>query len=290
MARNLILEFTKMQGAGNDFVVVDNRFYNFTDEELSRLASHLCPRRTGIGADGLLAFARPESSSHDYRMRYFNADGSRATMCGNGARCLARFAQQAGLEKEELVFESDAGVYRAHVPSEAEAPVCLFTRAPRDFTPEKPLKDGAADGMETVPYIWTGTHHVVVFSEDIDAAPVERLGRIIRKDEAFAPEGTNVNFVEVEQREPAVLRVRTFEKGVEAETQACGTGALAAAVVARLLGHTYGSTATVQMPGGRLTVGFQADGDTVSELYLEGPADVTFRGTIELEKSLWKSG
>ncbi len=130
MQRKLILEFTKMNGAGNDFIVIDNRFYNFSDDELADLARRFCPRHVGIGADGVLAFARPTDAAHHYRMRYVNADGSIGTMCGNGACCLARYARHAGLLDETMRFESDAGVYRAFVPPEPEAPVRLFVPPP----------------------------------------------------------------------------------------------------------------------------------------------------------------
>ncbi len=277
--RKLVLEFTKMNGAGNDFVVIDNRFYNFSEEELAGLARRLCPRRTGIGADGLLAFDRAEDPSrHAYRMRYHNADGSLATMCGNGARCLALFARQAGLEEDAFAFESDAGVYRARF---AEEGVRIYATPPRDFSAERALAGGG-----TAAYVWTGTPHVVRFVEEAESAPVEEEGRRLRHDAAFAPEGANANFVQVEAEgggaEEARLRVRTFEKGVEAETEACGTGALAAAVVAGLVGRIEAERVAVVMPGGTLYVGFRREGEGVTDLYLEGPAEVTFRGTVEV--------
>ncbi|HEX7070377.1 MAG TPA: diaminopimelate epimerase, partial [Rhodothermales bacterium] len=130
MHRKLVLEFTKMNGAGNDFIVVDNRFYHFSDQELSDLARKLCPRRFAVGADGVLAFSHPREKEHDYRMIYYNADGSRGTMCGNGARCLARFAHDAGMVRDELRFESDAGVYRAIVDGGSDDSVRLFVQPP----------------------------------------------------------------------------------------------------------------------------------------------------------------
>ena len=285
MKKKLVVPFEKMNGAGNDFIVIDNRFFHFTDEELSALAARWCPRRTGVGADGLLAFARPEdAAAHDYRMRYFNADGSRATMCGNGGRCLARFARDAGLEQESFVFESDAGIYRAQLMGEqgaAEQAARLFVPPPRRFRPRVELQSGVA-----LPFIWTGTEHVVLFVGDAAAAAVEAEGWAIRQDAALAPAGANVNFVQVieagGQGAPAQLVVRTYEKGVEAETQACGTGALAAAVTARLTGRTQTEQIDVQMPGGRLRVGFRLDGEAVQDLYLEGPVAYTFRGTLEV--------
>ena len=285
MPPKLVVEFTKMNGAGNDFIVVDNRFYNFSDEELSSLARRFCPRRTGVGADGLLAFARPRDDAHHYRMRYLNADGSVGTMCGNGARCLARFARTAGLTQEALVFETDAGVFRALVPHDAAAPVRLYVDPPRHWQPDHPL-DADTDAMAgAVHTIWTGTEHAVCFVSSSADAPVGTWGPVLRQDPALAPTGANVNFVEIDEEGEggvARLRVRTYEKGVEAETLACGTGAMASALAARLLGRIGSETVEVEMPGGTLTVGFRLDGEAVSKLYLEGPAVTVFRGTLEV--------
>ena len=285
MKRALVIEFTKMNGAGNDFIVIDNRFFHFSADELSRLARRLCPRRTGIGADGLLAFASPDAPEHHFRMVYYNADGSRATMCGNGARCLARYARQAGITDEEVLLESDAGVYRARVPEDEDAPVRLYVGDPRDWQPALAL-DRPSPLEVPLQYIWTGTEHTVCFVPDVRQAPVAEAGRRIRHDDALAPAGANVNFVEVVERggeaAAAGLVVRTYEKGVEAETQACGTGAIAAAVAARLSGHVDSDEVVVQMPGGVLTVGFTVEGDTVTDVYLEGPAAFVFRGTVEV--------
>jgi diaminopimelate epimerase len=270
----LHVPFTKMHGAGNDFVVLDNRFFHFSQEELARLARRFCPRRTGVGADGLLALEPPAGEGAHYRMRYLNADGSAAGMCGNGARCLARFARDAGIDGEPLVFDSDAGRYRASAPPAGE--VRLFVPPPRDFNAAAPLACGG-----TVQYVYTGTHHTVVFVDDVDAAQPERDAPAIRHDAAFAPAGTNVNFVQL--LSPDRLAVRTFEKGVEGETLACGTGALAAAVVARLAGASAASHFTIEARGGTLRVGFDtAASGEVENLFLEGPAVTVFTGILEL--------
>jgi diaminopimelate epimerase len=284
MQRKLVLEFTKMNGAGNDFIVIDNRFYNFTDTELTDLARKLCPRRIGIGADGILAFARPEDKNNHYRMRYLNADGSIGTMCGNGARCLARYAREAGVQDEEMQFETDAGVYRAMVPYEPEAHVRLFVPSPRDWRPSQPLADTLPEAIPAVHYLWTGTEHVVCFLDNVVTAPVQTWGPRIRHDDALAPAGANVNFVQVlePENEIAHLRARTFEKGVEQETLACGTGAMASALAAHLLGHTHARLVHVHMPGGTLGVGFRRDGADITDLYLEGPVETVYRGTVEI--------
>ena len=283
--RKLVLEFTKMAGAGNDFIVIDNRFYHFAHEELVRLARRWCARRTGVGADGLLAFEEPEEAGHHYRMRYLNADGSVGTMCGNGARCLARYARSAGLVAEELLFESDAGVYRARVSANPNGPVRLYVPAPQRYQPNIQLEGDLANeaGLGALHYIWPGVEHVVCFVEEVQSAPVEEVGRAVRQDAALAPAGANVNFVQV--NESGSLQVRTYEKGVEAETMACGTGALASGVVAGLLGKTQAMPVNVQMPGGVLMVGYRREGDALMEVYLEGPAVSVFRGTLDVDPS-----
>jgi diaminopimelate epimerase len=285
MQRKLIVEFTKMNGAGNDFIVIDNRFFHFRPDELADLARRWCPRRTGIGADGLLALTVSETPGLDARMLYLNADGSRAAMCGNGARCLARYARQAGLGGKELLLETDAGVFRALVPDDADAPVRLFGHTVRDWNPDITLQGGTeVDG--SLAYLWTGTEHTVCFVPDVDAAPVAETGPHIRQDPALQPAGANVNYVEVrtpgDSQHAAVLTVRTYEKGVEGETLACGTGAVAAAVAAWRAGRIERQTVDVQMPGGTLTVGFEATEDDIQDVYLEGPADFVYRGTVEV--------
>ena len=287
MKRPLVVEFTKMNGAGNDFVVLDNRFYAFTPAELGRLAARLCRRTESVGADGLLALDAGADGAA-FRMHYHNADGSRATMCGNGARCLARFAADAGLGAGgRLVFDTDAGRHTADVPAGDDVPVRLHVPAPRDLHPVA-LPDVGGLGPDAT-FVWTGTEHAVLFADDARAVPLAEAGPVWRRADVLGPAGANANVVEVLSdgtTGPARLRVRTFEKGVEAETKACGTGALAAAVVARVLGRVASVPVAVEMPGGTLTVAFAwpvgAPVEDVTGLTLEGPAEVTFRGTVEL--------
>ena len=284
----LVVPFTKMSGAGNDFVVLDNRFLRFTVDELAALAERACPRRTGVGADGLLALEEGEGDAH-FRMRYRNADGSLATMCGNGARCLARFAARAGLGDRDadaatLRFDTDGGPYRAEVPDpgSASGAVTLHVPPPRDFGPTG-LQDGPVPRSSRVYRIWTGTEHAVVFVPDVAREDVAAAGGRLRWDGAFQPEGTNVDFVEILEGDAPRVRVRTFEKGVEAETLACGTGAVAAALAAALTDRVAGAgrqSVAVEMPGGTLTVGYALD-DGPRDVTLAGPADTVFEGTLE---------
>jgi diaminopimelate epimerase len=277
MQRLLVVEFTKMNGAGNDFVVLDNRFYAFSEAELAALARDLCRRTERVGADGLLALDHGTDGA-DFRMHYHNADGSRGTMCGNGARCLARFARAAGLDADPFVFDTDAGRLRADVPDDPAADVRLHLPPPRDL---RPLSLGGLDAT----FVWTGTEHIVRFVRQAAAVDLVTIGPALRHDPCLAPRGANVNLVEVAG--PDRLRVRTYEKGVEAETRACGTGAMASALVAFYTGRVRHAPVAVEMPGGTLMVGFTwtpgAPAEDVSDLTLAGPAEATFRGTVEVD-------
>lgn len=285
--RRLVVPFTKMNGVGNDFIVIDNRFLVFSEAEMAAFAARLCPRRTGIGADGLLALEPPEKEAKGahLRMRYRNADGSHATMCGNGARCLARFASRAGLGETtegsglRVVMDTDGGRYTAEVFAEPGAPVRLHVPSPRDLRQVTPK---SVDLKRPLTQIWTGTEHVVCFTDDLEAEPVDELGRRIRQDPAFAPAGTNVNFVTVTGE--GAIRVRTYEKGVEAETPACGTGALASALAAHFTERLAERAVRVEMPGGALRVAFEFNGDRsvgFTHLTLDGPAELVYEGTVE---------
>ena len=279
MARPTTVEFTKMHGAGNDFLVLDNRSYGFEDDALSALAATWCPRRYGVGADGLLALNAPEDGAVDFRMRYVNADGSWATMCGNGARCLARFATAVGAAEGRMAFETDAGRYHAELQDDDR--VRLFvppaTRTALNITLAEPLPEG----LDAVHFTHTGTEHLVAFVRDLDAVPVETWGRRLRRDPTLAPAGANVNFVAGPDGDDRIVRVRTYEKGVEAETLACGTGVLAAAELAEQTGRVRGTPITVEAQGGTLQVGTATTSEG-EQRYLEGPVVTVFHGTLSL--------
>ncbi len=276
MSPSLVLEFTKMHAAGNDFLVLDNRWYRFSDEELSDLAATWCPRRFGVGGDGLLALAEPESDDAAYRMRYVNADGSWATMCGNGARCLARFAMKADFEGPELSFETDAGRYYASVPEAEPDHVRLYVPPASQLELDVPVD---ASTPESVHFLHTGTEHLVTFVADVETVPVEEWAPPLRNDPRVQPEGANVNFVEVQ--DDGSLHVRTYEKGVEAETYSCGTGVLAAAAIAKATDRTTNDPVTVYTRGGTLTVGTTTT-SRGQERYLEGPVVTVFRGSLDV--------
>ena len=288
MTPTLVVEFAKWSGAGNDFIAIDNRFYALSSDEAARLAVQLCDRNQGIGADGLLLLSVDgdpfDTAAADPRMVICNADGSRATMCGNGARCLARMAAESGFGATKsgtttLTLQTDAGSVRAQVSGKQ---VTLRLPDARDL---RTLRLGERD----VFYAWTGTEHAVVWTDDLDAVDVDAVGRRIRRAEVWDEKGANATFAQAVQ--PGLIRVRTFEKGVEAETLACGTGAVAAALAtasagaARVDGER--SRVDVQARGGTLSVGFDwAGGEalpaSVPGVTLGGPALRSFRGTFSL--------
>ncbi len=281
----LVVEFTKMTGAGNDFIVIDNRFFNFSGQELSDLARRLCRRKNGIGADGLLALCTPDSGeAAHFRMKYFNADGSAGSMCGNGARCIARFGRFSGMQDNPLIFESDVGYIRAEMPGIDTDDISVFLPPYRDFKPDR-TPDVQGVNARSIDSIWTGTEHLVTFVDDVDEAPVESEGKLLRNDLTLSALGANVNFVQIvddgSDGSPSHLSVRTYERGVESETLACGTGALASATCARLTGRSASDHIRVSMPGGVLTVGYSGPVSDPNHLILTGPAQIVYRGTVE---------
>jgi diaminopimelate epimerase len=269
----MLLEFTKMNGAGNDFVIVDNRAgqVNLNRDQIVRL----CHRQSGAGADGLMLLIPCASGKADWAWDFYNNDGSAAEMCGNGARCFARFVQRLTGAKNGLTFETGAGVISASFHGDR---VTVSLTAPRDLKLEE--KINLSTGTQAIHSLNTGVPHAVVFVPDADEAMVLELGREIRRHPHFAPRGTNVNFVQ--RLGPGSIRVRTYERGVEGETLACGTGVTASALITARL-HQFASPVKVQVQGGdQLEVSFtQKDGE-FTNVCLTGPADFTFEGRMEL--------
>jgi diaminopimelate epimerase len=270
-----MLRFTKMNGAGNDFVMVDNRDLHLPLDPSA--IAHLCDRHRGIGADGLIAI-EPASNGADFRMRYFNADGGEAEMCGNGARCFARFAARTSGKAGQIVFDTLAGVVTAQVINNL---VRLEMSQPKDLAPGTQLV-AAATPLE-VHFINTGVPHAVIFVDDLAGTDVLKLGAAIRYHDHFAPRGTNANFVHVES--PGHLAIRTYERGVEGETLACGTGVCAAALMHAAL-HGAEAPVHVRVRGGdTLEVGFEKTPDAFRAVTLTGPADFVFDGEIALPQA-----
>jgi len=264
------IAFAKLTGAGNDFVVIDNR--KRAIRFAPRLARRLCDRRFGIGADGLILVER--SVVADYRMMYYNADGSYGGMCGNGGRCVARFAVERGIAAAKHVFEALGYVYRVSVASKR---VTLAMKDVRDATFGIRLKEGG--GVMTLHSLDTGAPHVVVpvVKGRLNGIAVSDIGRRIRNHRAFQPRGTNVNFVE--RLGISSIRMRTYERGVEAETLACGTGSVACSMVAA---EIWGAKPPIDVEtwGGQLlNVNFTKEHNRYVDVQLAGPAVVVFEGT-----------
>lgn len=271
------VNFKKMSGAGNDFVVIDNRAGLIAEQGRNELIARWCRRRLDIGADGVLMVEPPAGGGDaHFRMRYYNSDGGEAESCGNGARCIARFAHLIGAAPGKMTFETKAGIYHAEIGKDDVtvnlADPCDLRRAISVSIPD--LFEGEVD------FINTGVPHVVVFVDDLEITPVVELGQELRYHNAFAPAGTNVNFIQ--KRGDGTLAIRTYERGVEDETLACGTGSVAAALIANL--NDYGvSPIPVYTRGGPvLTIHFECDGGCFYNIRLQGEARVVFDGTVEI--------
>lgn len=258
----MIIVFNKYQGAGNDFVIIDNRNSIFNPED-SELIKKLCDRRFGIGADGLILICN--SPQYDFEMKYFNSDGFESTMCGNGGRCSADFAIRTGIAGKIHIFKAIDGVHKA-VSEEG------IIRLLMNDVKETRLINGSY-------FINTGSPHFVVFKKNVRDLDVNSEGKKIRWSEEFAPGGTNVNFVEIEKNG---IYVRTFERGVEEETLSCGTGVTASAIASVLSGHFGTNPVSVRTRGGNLSVSFNVSGKIISDIWLSGPATFVFEGMIDV--------
>ena len=270
----MLLDFTKMNGAGNDFVLADNRNgqISLTTEQVIKI----CDRHRGVGADGVMLLIPCASKKADWAWDFYNADGSKAEMCGNGARCFARYIQRVtGTTKNELTFETIAGIIHAQFEGERVA-INLTKPHTLKLNEQVPLKNGIA----TVHSLNTGVPHAVLFVKNADEAMVCPIGSELRYHAHFAPKGTNVNFVQL--LGPNFIRVRTYERGVENETLACGTGVTASALITARL-HNFTSPVKVQVQGGdMLEIKFDRNGDEFTNVRLTGPADFAFTGRIEV--------
>lgn len=267
----MLLEFTKMNGAGNDFILVDNRDRRWkpaTDEIV-----RLCDRHRGVGADGVIALVPCFSGKADWAWDFHNSDGSSGEMCGNGSRCFARFVQRLTGVRGAFAFETLAGVITARFDGDL---VTINLTAPVGLRlgDRVPL----ATGVETVHSVDTGVPHAVIFVPDAERAPVLGVGAELRRHAHFAPRGTNVNFVQV--LAPGQIRVRTYERGVEGETLACGTGVTASALISARV-HGFRSPVRVRVQGGdELQVSFAERDGAFADVALTGPADFSFDGRV----------
>jgi len=267
-----MLRFIKMNGAGNDFVLLDNRAgdIHLDPKQISRI----CDRHRGVGADGILLLEKAANGA-DFRMRYYNRDGGEAEMCGNGARCFARFANQVAGAKGKISFETPAGVIGAELHGEL---VTLEMSDPRDLRLNVALP--IRSGNKTVHFINSGVPHVIVPVSQIDDVDVQGEGAVIRRHEMFAPAGANVNFLE--ERGKTQIAIRTYERGVEDETLACGTGVVASALIFAATRKVDGPIGVLVRGGSELSVGFKRDSNNFRSVTLTGPAEFVFEGTIEV--------
>ncbi len=267
------IPFYKMQGSGNDFILVDNRRGILKGKNFKDLAITVCNRHYSVGADGLVIIV--PSKKADFKWRFFNADGSEAEMCGNGSRCAARFAFIKKIAGKDMAFETLAGIIHADVGKNA---------VKVQLTGASGLRQNIAvsleSGMRMGHFIDTGVPHLVYLSKDLDREDVDRIGRTTRYHEIFRPAGTNVNFVQVQG--PHKLRIRTYERGVEGETLACGTGAVAGALIAGSLGLISSPVDVFTRGGERLSVSFERGTEGFSSIHLEGAAQVICEGILYL--------
>lgn len=272
------LPFVKMSGTGNDFILIDHRQPVINQELMPEFARLVCRRRFSVGADGLIFLENSDRA--DFQWRFFNGDGSEAEMCGNGARCAARFAYLHGIAPAHMRFATLAGIIEAKV---ADVNVSVLMTPPKNFRLAHQV--ALTDCKLLLHSVDTGVPHAVVFVEDFDEVDICALGREIRFHRDFMPAGTNVNFVQF--LDNGMLKVRTYERGVENETLACGTGATAAALLAAALGRMTSPVDIVTSGGDRLAISFDLqEGPAAANVFLKGPAHVIYSGELSAEALL----
>ena len=255
--------FYKYQGTGNDFIMIDNRDHTFPKNNV-KLIHKLCDRRFGIGADGLILLE--SSEKQDFTMVYFNADGNEGSMCGNGGRCIVAFAKHLDIITEKTTFDAVDGLHEATIKDEI---VSL-----------KMIDVSDIEVSNSHLFLNTGSPHHVCFNDQISNIDVKELGAKIRYGAPYFNEGANVNFAE--QISENSFKVRTYERGVEDETLACGTGVTAVAIAANKLNKTIANSINIEILGGQLEVSFYREGDVYKNVFLKGPANLVFEGNITI--------
>ena len=271
--------FEKMSGTGNDFVIIDNRTLGIPLSKQADLARKICRRMFSVGADGLIFIEN--STIADFSWNFYNADGSIAEMCGNGSRCAARFAYRHNIAGKKMKLETLAGIVEMEICAEDDVVRVKMTQ-PYDFRFELSLELGGEE--RPAQYVNTGVPHVVIFTEE-DDVPVVSWGRKIRYHQLFEPKGANVNFVRL--LPDGRLKVRTYERGVEDETMACGTGAVASALFAALLKGFDSPVEVVTSGGDVLTILFDLhDGPVAENVFLQGPTRLICKGYLTAEALL----
>ena len=269
------IHFMKLSGAGNDFVIINN-LAGIVDSTDTDFVKKLCQRRMSVGADGVLLVEKADGV--DFRMRYFNADGGEVETCGNGARCISKFAYLNGIASEQMRFLTNAGIYESEIVGQD---VKVRMSDPTDIRLNVPLQ--LEDRMHTVGFANSGVPHVVFFVEDLEETDVFDLGQQTRYHGDFKPAGTNANFIRIQS--PGLIDIRTYERGVEDETLACGTGSIASAIIAATLGKVESPVAVKTASGVALKIHFDVENGEARNVYLEGDARVIYVG--ELTTDAW---
>lgn len=262
------LKFTKMHGCGNDFIMIDHRKAFLPEEDLPSLVQKLCRRKFDIGANGLMLLEKSDRA--DFSMRYFNRDGSLGEMCGNGARCIVKFAHDIGLITKETVFESNHTLYKGKIDDNDFVSI-YFPAVSTESIEIHQIE------QHTLYYLWVGVPHVIIFSDELynlDDEAFHQFGKKIRQMTHLFPEGTNVNVL---KQEANTLHIRTYERGVEEETLACGSGATAASIISHLYAQ-FPTEVTMQTKGGDLHIQFNQQEKYMTDLCLSGDAVIAYHG------------
>lgn len=260
------LTFYKYQGTGNDFVMVDNR-QNILPKNNTKLIKSLCDRKFGIGADGLILLEEPDNSLDDFKMVYFNADGRESSMCGNGGRCIVAFAKFLGIVKDKANFTAIDGFHEATIEN--------------DLVGLRMMNVEEVEEKDDAIFLNTGSPHHVIFTKEVAAVDLKKVGAAIRYSEEYKDiGGTNVNFVEPVDK--ATFKVRTYERGVEDETLSCGTGVTAVALAAFATGKIDSHSVHLETMGGLLSVSFDPKENHFENIWLTGPAKQVFKGIIDV--------
>ncbi|WPR71555.1 diaminopimelate epimerase [Flavobacterium sp. NG2] len=258
------ISFYKYQGTGNDFVMIDNRLAIFPKDN-TNLVARLCDRRFGIGADGLILLEN--DSETDFKMVYYNSDGNQSSMCGNGGRCLVAFAKKLNVIENKTTFNAVDGLHHATVGEDEIVSLQMI-----DVDQIKTTADYS--------FLNTGSPHHVQIVEDLENYNVKENGAAIRYGELYGKEGSNINFVK--KINDTTFSLRTYERGVEDETLACGTGATAAAIAMNETGETDATSININVEGGKLMVSFDKKDNKYTNVFLNGPAEFVFEGKVEI--------
>jgi diaminopimelate epimerase len=258
------LEFYKYQGAGNDFVMIDNRS-GFFPKENTQLIAHLCDRRFGIGGDGLILLEN--DSDTDFKMVYYNSDGNQSSMCGNGGRCLVAFAKDLEVIENKTTFIATDGLHHASFEDNGLVSLQMID------VPTIEIKNDHS-------FLNTGSPHHVQMVENLEHYNIKEKGAAIRYGELYGAAGSNINFVK--KIDDTTFRLRTYERGVEDETLACGTGATAVAIAMNATGQTDATAININVEGGKLVVSFDKGQNGFTNVFLKGTAEFVFKGTITI--------